>query len=601
MSRTGFESETEGNTSDQIANRCLPSYQPMVLVFCALAAGILMDRVLDLDAWTYVCVAIVCGLAWFAMFVKQTAAGRLQRGYVVVGFMSCLISTAIAATGALWHHGRWNWVGQNNITLFTSDATQPVCLEATVISEPRWQAVEEDDDQLNAIPAVVRTRVVVKPIRIRNGTVWEDASGKVDLVIHQKCDHIRSGDRIRIFGIVVAISGPTNPGQFDFREYYRSKGKAAVLHAFHPEAVVVIQPVGGWARSRVLSSLRRKMNEITWRYVPPERAGLASAVLLGNREQLTSSRREMFLLTGTVHLLAISGLHVGILSGVFFFFFRIGLIRRDTFLWATILFVCFYAWLVEFRAPVSRATILIVLLCIGRLQGQPILSFNWLAAAGCVVLLINPSDLFQLGPQLSFLAVATISFGRKWMFWPPPGDPIKRLIANTRPFHVRTVYWLGRQTRAAFLVSGLIWLVAMPLVAFRFNLVAPVALLVNPILLLPIAVALYGGLGVLVFGWFAAPLSQFVRDHLRLEPGADRATDFNCPRVALESQLDSRPNWAVGGLFLRRGFFPGGVSADACFCQMVFTGGVFVAGILHGGFQTRFVNRVNAKSSETWP
>ncbi len=250
------------------------------------------------------------------------------------------------------------------------------------------------------------------------------------------------------------------------------------------------------------------MNEITWRYVPPERAGLAAAVLLGNREQLTSARRELFLLTGTVHLLAISGLHVGILSGVFFFFFRIGLIRRETFLWATILFVCFYAWLVEFRAPVSRATILIVLLCMGRLKGQPILSFNWLAAAGCVILLINPSDLFQIGPQLSFLAVGTISFGRPWIFWPPPNDPIKRLIANTRSFHVRTIYWLGRQTRAAFLVSGLIWLVAMPLVALRFNLVAPVALLVNPILLLPIAVALYGGLGVLVFGWFSPPLAS---------------------------------------------------------------------------------------------
>ena len=84
MSRTGFESETEGNTSDQVAYRCLPSYQPMVLVFCALAAGILMDRALDLDAWTYVCVALVCGLAWFTMFVKPTALGRFQRGYVGV-------------------------------------------------------------------------------------------------------------------------------------------------------------------------------------------------------------------------------------------------------------------------------------------------------------------------------------------------------------------------------------------------------------------------------------------------------------------------------------------------------------------------------------
>lgn len=559
MSRKGIESEPEGNTFDQIADRCLPSYQPMALVFCALAAGILVDRALDLDAWTYVAVALVCGLGWFAMYVKQLAGGRLFRGYVSVGIMSCLIFTAVAGTGAVWHHGRWNWVGSNNIARYASEMAQPVCVEAFVISEPRWQAVEEEGDRLNAIPVVDRTWVEIKPVRIRCGTVWDDASGKVDLVIHQKCDHIRSGDRVRIFGTLVAISGPTNPGQFDFREFYRNEGKAAVLHAFQPEAVEVIQAVGNWTGTRLLSSLRRKMNDITWQSVPPEQAGLASAVLLGNREQLTVSRRELFLLTGTVHLLAISGLHVGILAGVFFFFFRIGLIRRETCLWATIVFVCFYAWLVEFRAPVSRATILIALLCVGRLKGQPILSFNWLAAAACLVLLINPSDLFQIGPQLSFLAVATISFGRQWIFWPLPSDPIKRLIANTRPFHVRTVYWLGRQMRAAFLVSGLIWLVAMPIVAYRFNLVAPVALLVNPLLLLPIAVALYSGLGVLSFGWFSAPLASLCGSICGWSLGLIEQM------IALANALPFSHSWTAGPPRLSVACFYGGVFFLAVF------------------------------------
>ena len=117
-------------------------------------------------------------------------------------------------------------------------------------------------------------------------------------------------------------------------------------------------------------------------------------------------------------------------------------------------------------------------------------------------------DLFGIGPQLSFLAVAALTFGKDWVFWPPSSDPIKRLIAHTRPFHVRTFYWLGRQLRTACLVSGLIWLVAMPLVAYRFHLIAPVALLVNPLLLIPIAWALYGGLGVLTFGWFFSPAAK---------------------------------------------------------------------------------------------
>ena len=165
--------------------------------------------------------------------------------------------------------------------------------------------------------------------------------------------------------------------------------------------------------------------------------------------------------------------------------------------------MAFYSWLVEFRPPVTRASILIGLLCVGRLIGRRSLSFNWLAIAGFLVLIINPADLFALGPQLSFLAVGTIIFASDWMFWKPSEDPLDRLIANTRPPYVRWLNWMGCQTRTAFLVGGIIWMVALPLVAHEFHLVTPIALVLSPVLLIPMALALYSGLGVLLFGgWF---------------------------------------------------------------------------------------------------
>lgn len=478
----------------------------MVLILAAMIVGLLCDRMLDLDPKVYIAAAITSLASWYLVFTYNGKSNR-HRHYFRASIASLLLSIGIASVTGLWHHGRWNWVGPNDISFCAEAESKPICLQATVSSEPRWQAIEDSSDGLNAVPVVDRTRVTIRVNQVRNGVVWQEATGEIDLVIHERCDHIRSGDQIQAVGSIVRISEPSNPGQFDFRNFYRSQGKCATVHSIHAKGVTVVARSLSW-QGQVLSTLRRKLNEMTWQYVPKERAALASAVLLGNRSQLTLERRERFLMTGTVHLLAISGLHVGILSGVFFFFFRVGLIRRTTFLWATILFVLFYCWLVEFRAPVCRATILIVLLCLGRLCGQPILSFNWLATAACVVLLINPMDLFQLGPQLSFLAVGTITFGRHWLVWPPPIDPVKRLIANTRPFHVRVVFWLGRKVRFAILVSGLIWLVAMPMVAYRFNLVAPVALVVNPIVLLPIAMALYGGLGVLVFGWLPGGLAN---------------------------------------------------------------------------------------------
>ncbi len=482
----------------------------MVLCVVSFAAGIVLDVTLDRSFGGYLAVlAIAIGL-WCLMRAdsKRVCPESFRRQSLLrESFASTCLLVALIGLGAFWHHGRWNWFGSSEIGLFADRVAKPCCVEADVLGEPRWMVPDIQDRGLDYEQETVRTKVEIRIAQIRDGDRWRPASGKLDLIIHAPTRHVRSGDRIRVFGRLVKSSAPTNPGQFDFQSFYRARGKLAFLHAYYPDSVHVVESAG-LGRSRILSVLRQRLNDLTWRYIDADEAGFAAAILLGNREQLAPQRREQFLETGTVHLLAISGLHVGILAGSLFILFRIGLTSRRTCLWATILFVIFYAWLVEFRPPVSRAAILIVLYCVGRLLGESHFSFNLLAIAGLIVLIMNPLDLFGLGPQLSFLAVATLTFGKDWVFWPPPTDPIERLIANTRPGHVRTMHWIGRQFRTAVLVSGLIWIVAMPLVAYRFHLVAPVALIVNPLLLLPIAWALYGGLGVLVFGWCLPPVAQ---------------------------------------------------------------------------------------------
>lgn len=482
-----------------------PSYQPMVLVVLAFATGVFLDRIFDVDWRIEIAFAWSSLLGWY--FCSRQRSVEINSTITMTGNRERISSTflliGLVFAGAFWHHGRWNWFGVGDIGRFASDVSAPCCVDATVMTEPRWKVVDEEADE-DGFGDTARTSMTVRVNRIRDGEHWVDASGIADLVIHASTTHVRSGDHVRVFGRLVASSPPSNPGQFDFQAFYRAKSKLAFLHAYEADSVVVLKH-SHWLGMRLLSRLRHRLNEITWTYVDDQEAGFASAILLGNREQLSKSRRDLFLETGTVHLLAISGLHVGILAGSFFLFFRIGLLSRRKCLWLTILFVLFYAWLVEFRPPVSRAAILVTLFCLGRIWGEHNFSFNLLAIAGLIVLWINPSDLFGLGPQLSFLAVATLTFGREWVFWPPPRDPIKRLIASTRPWHVRAFNWTGRQLRTAILVSGLIWIVAMPLVAFRFHLIAPIALVINPLLLVPIAWGLYGGLGVLIFGWFLPP------------------------------------------------------------------------------------------------
>src|SRR5205807_7207416 len=113
---------------------------------------------------------------------------------------------------------------------------------------------------------------------------------------------------------------------------------------------------------------------------------LASAVLLGAREQLDPNRNEGYLVTGTIHVLSISGLHVGILAAGFFVLLRTGFVPRKITLGATIALTICYALLTDLQPPVVRATILVVIACLALWTGRSSIGFNALAVAAIAVL-----------------------------------------------------------------------------------------------------------------------------------------------------------------------------------------------------------------------
>ncbi len=104
----------------------------------------------------------------------------------------------------------------------------------------------------------------------------------------------------------------------------------------------------------MLALLRDPCHDMLWGYLHDRQAGLASALLLGGREHMDWDRTEPFVTTGTVHLLAISGVHVGILALGFWWVARLLALRRRVAIGSAILFVIVYALLTDARPPVVR-------------------------------------------------------------------------------------------------------------------------------------------------------------------------------------------------------------------------------------------------------
>ncbi len=170
------------------------------------------------------------------------------------------------------------------------------------------------------------------------------------------------------------------------------------------------------------------------------------------------------------------------------------------------------------------------------------MAWNSLAVAGLVTLALSPGEVFDIGTQLSFLAVAVL-FSR----WPALGrsrepDPLRQLIEQSRPGWLRAIRTASDGVGQLTVTSLVVWLVTLPLVANRFHLVPLFGAVLTLLLWLPVAAALFSGLAVLV----AEPV-PLVADGLGWMCGRALVADARSDRTIRSAVLGTR----VGGRAVR--------------------------------------------------
>lgn len=470
--------------------------QPLVGAVAAGALGIVADRHLvdfTLFAWW------IAG--WSAMLLWAVAS-FIHRDRIAI--VPLLIS--IAALAAAWHHWSWNLFDKHELARAADFKNAPVCVEAVALSAPR-RIDAPADDPMRPIPQGDQSRLDVRIVRVRNGNTWQPSAGRVPLLVEGHLLGVQAGDRVRIFGQLARPQPQQNPGEFDFAAHNRADRKLCLLRCNYPDCVAVVESGSAWNWRLWLDRLRSGAARVLQRRLGESQSPMASAILLGAREDVSREQTDAFFQTGTIHLFAISGLHVGILAGALFFTARCGLMPRRVALLFVIVLTVGYCLLTDARPPVVRATILVVTACLAWMSLRRPSLINTLSGAAIVVLILNPADLFRTGPQLSFLAVATLAFFQRYLVPGEPDDPLDRLIVRTRPGHVKFAKAVGLHLWKLFVVSAIIWLVALPLVMYRFHLFSPIALVLNTLIATPITLALLFGFGTLLAELLCPPLA----------------------------------------------------------------------------------------------
>ena len=447
---------------------------------------------------------LACVVSWSVVF---------RRGNT--GTASVLLLLAVGALGGGWHHLHRSVFSFQNIGNWATKDRTPVQIVATLAKRPVVRA-RSHPPLFNTSHTSARTVCLVEAQSIRIADQWKPVQGHVLLFIDGLRDDLQRSDRILIDGTLKKPQEPDNPGEFNFSDWLRSRRVRAQVNASQPEGVRVLEPVSRWnlldVGADLIERMRHRASGVLKKHFSGQERALAMALILGFQEYLDElpseavhqpTLRSALLRSGTIHLLAISGLHVGIIAGLIFFLLRaMGAGSMAASLWV-ILFMVSYAFLVGARPPVVRAATLVIISCIGSIFSRQMNWGNALAAALILLLFIRPGDLFQTGFQLSFLTtVLVVVIGRKWFGHESGKDQhrvLDQLVQENKATHVRIgnrLFWGVIRTTG---ITTLVWLLLTPLLLARFHIISPIAVVLNMVLLPLVMTAIFSGFALLVF------------------------------------------------------------------------------------------------------
>ncbi|MBE6182029.1 MAG: ComEC family competence protein [Rikenellaceae bacterium] len=298
---------------------------------------------------------------------------------------------------------------------------------------------------------------------------------------------LRSDERLRCHGRLRPLQG----GAESYRRLMARRGMVGVLWIGERNLLEQHPEKHDTWHSRAVKRLKRLT-------LPTEAEALVRAMTAGDRSGIDSALRDNFARSGFSHLLAVSGLHTGIVFALInLLLWGLPLVRRGH-LWRTVA-VTVAVWLfvavAGFPPSAIRAGVMCTLLQFSLISGSEYSALNALATAAFGMLLWNPAWLGDISFQLSFIAVAAI------LCW---GIPLCRRLRSR---------WRGLNIVIdALIISVVANIATIPLVSHTFGIVSLTGILLNPIAILLATGIVAGGVIwlLLPFGWVATVVEPFI-------------------------------------------------------------------------------------------
>lgn len=313
---------------------------------------------------------------------------------------------------------------------------------------------------------------------IRKDGKWIKANGKIKVYFKRDTTSIdlEYGDKIIASSIINTVQESPNPKSFNYAKYLRHQGIHHTTFVKEETSKLLDQnqgnPIWGWSyatRKKALTSLKKYLTSTN-------EFAVGSALILGYKDEITEEVQDAYSRTGAMHVLAVSGLHVGILFLFVSFIFNFYKGRNPIFPWiklfVSLLLIWGFALITGASPSVLRAATMFSFVAVGDTLDRNKNIYNTLAASAFLLLCVNPYFIFSPGFQLSYLAVIGIVFFqpiiyKSWYVKNKLGNYIWQLMSVSLAAQIATIpisLYYFHQFPSYFLLSGLVVIPAASLI-----------------------------------------------------------------------------------------------------------------------------------------
>lgn len=318
-------------------------------------------------------------------------------------------------------------------------------------------------------------------------------------------DPYKYGQGVRIKSFLLPLTSARNPGDFDMKRYLNANNIFAKMYLEDEGNIVIEESRAGFSIIGLIYSIRSKIARNVENDIGGVEASFLKGILIGDRSEIPLDLKESFINSGVMHILAVSGLHVGIIVLILISLLNIFNLSDRVRFASVSVFLIFYVFLTGSSPSVIRASIMAIVVLGALIYQRKINIYNSLAIAAIIILLFDSRQLFHPGFQLSFTAVISIV-----ALYP---KIIK--IQDIFPEHIQENGYL-KYFIALFAVSFSAAIGTLPFTSYYFGKISIIGLLANLIIVPIMGLTLAFGLIYTIMSFINAALASIVAETTKL-------------------------------------------------------------------------------------